>query len=107
VCFALSHTSLCVLLLRFQVEFYRENILINDNVMEACRRHKVQKLVSFLSTCIFPDKTTYPIDESMVHNGPPHFSNEGYVLHLPLLLSLPTCFRGMLLSLSLLKRRCK
>jgi GDP-L-fucose synthase len=36
----------------------------------------VQKLVSCLSTCVFPDKTSYPIDETMVHNGPPHFSNE-------------------------------
>ena len=61
-----------------KVEFFRENILINDNVMECCRIYKVQKLVSFLSTCIFPDKTTYPIDETMLHDGPPHSSNEGY-----------------------------
>lgn len=61
-----------------KVEFFRENVLINDNVMECCRIYKVQKLVSFLSTCIFPDKTTYPIDETMLHNGPPHRSNEGY-----------------------------
>ena len=62
----------------FTVEFFRENILINDNVMECCRIYKVTKLVSFLSTCIFPDKTTYPIDETMLHDGPPHPSNEGY-----------------------------
>jgi GDP-L-fucose synthase len=61
-----------------KVEFYRENVLINDNIMELCRITKVQKLVSFLSTCIFPDKTSYPIDETMLHNGPPHPSNEGY-----------------------------
>lgn len=61
-----------------KVEFFRENILINDNVMECCRIYKVEKLVSFLSTCIFPDKTSYPIDETMLHNGPPHSSNEGY-----------------------------
>jgi len=61
-----------------KVEFYRENIMINDNVMECCRVHKVEKLVSYLSTCIFPDKTTYPIDETMLHAGPPHPSNEGY-----------------------------
>lgn len=61
-----------------KVEFFRENILINDNIMECCRIYKVQKLVSFLSTCIFPDKTTYPIDETMLHDGPPHPSNEGY-----------------------------
>ena len=34
--------------------------------------------MSCLSTCIFPDATTYPIDEGMIHNGPPHPSNEGY-----------------------------
>ena len=33
----------------------------NDSVMGA--RTKVQKLVSCLNTCIFPDKTTYPIDQ--------------------------------------------
>ena len=61
-----------------KVEFYRENMLMNDNVMECCRIYKVQKLVSCLSTCIFPDKTTYPIDETMIHDGAPHLSNEGY-----------------------------
>jgi GDP-L-fucose synthase len=61
-----------------KVEFYRENTLINDNIMENCRLHNVTKLVSMLSTCIFPDKTKYPIDETMLHDGPPHPSNEGY-----------------------------
>ena len=64
--------------LKYKVEFYRENILINDNVMECCKDFAVTKLVSCLSTCIFPDKTTYPIDETMVHSGPPHSSNAGY-----------------------------
>jgi GDP-L-fucose synthase len=64
--------------LKYKVEFYRYNMLMNDNVQECCREFGVEKLVSCLSTCIFPDKTTYPIDETMVHNGPPHKSNEGY-----------------------------
>jgi GDP-L-fucose synthase len=64
--------------LKYKVEFYRWNTLMNDNIFEACREHKVEKLVSCLSTCVFPDKTTYPIDETMVHAGPPHSSNEGY-----------------------------
>lgn len=61
-----------------KVEFYRENIIMNDNIMECCRIYKVDKFVGMLSTCIFPDKTTYPIDETMIHNGPPHHSNAGY-----------------------------
>ena len=41
-------------------------------------RFKVKKLVSCLSTCIFPDNIKYPINETQLHNGPPHHSNNGY-----------------------------
>eukprot|EP00775_Hariotina_reticulata_P013757 gene13757-13876_t len=64
--------------MKYKVEFWRNNITMQDNIFQACKEFNVQKLVSCLSTCVFPDKTTYPIDETMVHNGPPHFSNEGY-----------------------------
>ena len=64
--------------MKYKVEFFRYNVLMNDNVMECCKDLKVKKLVSCLSTCIFPDKTSYPIDETMLHDGPPHTSNEGY-----------------------------
>lgn len=64
--------------MKYNVEFFRYNMAMNMNVLDCCYRYKVQKLVSCLSTCIFPDKTTYPIDEAMIHNGPPHFSNQGY-----------------------------
>lgn len=52
--------------------------MINDNVLLVSHELNIKKVVSCLSTCIFPDKTTYPIDETMVHNGPPHESNFGY-----------------------------
>lgn len=39
---------------------------------------QVEKVISCLSTCVFPDKVVYPIDESAVHSGPPHSSNFGY-----------------------------
>jgi len=79
--------------LRYKVEFYRENVLINDNVMECCRIFNVQKLVSCLSTCVFPDKTTYPIDETMVHNGPPHDSNCGYAYAKRMIDVLNKCYK--------------
>ncbi|KAI9034573.1 hypothetical protein DFJ74DRAFT_600760 [Hyaloraphidium curvatum] len=62
----------------YKAEFYRDNMLMTDNVLECAKNHGVKKVVSCLSTCIFPDKTYYPIDESMIHNGPPHESNFGY-----------------------------
>ena len=61
-----------------KVDFWRKNVAMQDNVMQECLKRDVAKLVSCLSTCIFPDEATYPIDETMIHNGPPHFSNEGY-----------------------------
>ncbi|VDN59555.1 unnamed protein product [Dracunculus medinensis] len=64
--------------LRNNLKFFLTNMKINENVLSACNEFNVQKCVSCLSTCIFPDKTSYPIDETMIHNGPPHESNFGY-----------------------------
>lgn len=64
--------------MRENLHFLRDNIKINDNVLQTAHEMGVTKVVSCLSSCIFPDKTTYPINESMIHNGPPHNSNFGY-----------------------------
>ena len=64
--------------LKYNLEFLRTNLAINDNVLALAKEYRVKKCISCLSTCIFPDKTTYPIDETMVHLGPPHSSNFGY-----------------------------
>ena len=59
-------------------EYYYDNIMINTNVIEACRTSGVEKLICFLSTCVFPDNTVYPLTENMIHLGEPHSSNFGY-----------------------------
>ena len=59
-------------------EFFYDNIMINTNVLEACRLYNVKKVVSFLSTCIFPDSIDYPLTEKKIHLGAPHWSNYGY-----------------------------
>ena len=59
-------------------EYFRNNILINTNVLESARLAGAKKLISFMSTCVFPDKCTYPLNEKDLHNGPPHPSNFGY-----------------------------
>lgn len=64
--------------MNYKVDMYEKNILINHNVLKCCHDYNVRKVVSCLSTCIFPDKTTYPINEQMLHNGPPHSSNDAY-----------------------------
>jgi GDP-L-fucose synthase len=64
--------------MKYKVEMFEDNLRINMNVLKACHLVKVKKVVSCLSTCIFPDQTSYPIDETMLHNGPPHPSNDAY-----------------------------
>lgn len=64
--------------MNFKGEFFYQNIMMNTNIIESCRIHDVKKLVSFLSTCIFPDKIDYPLTESKIHLGPPHSSNDAY-----------------------------
>lgn len=59
-------------------DFFRKNIMINVNVLEAARLSGVEKLISFMSTCVFPDPSKYPLNEKDIHNGPPHPSNFGY-----------------------------
>jgi GDP-L-fucose synthase len=58
--------------------FYYDNIMINTNVLEAARKYKAKKVLSFLSTCVYPDEVAYPLTEEQIHNGSPHLSNYAY-----------------------------
>jgi len=64
--------------MKYKLSFLRDNILINDNVLQTSYKANVAKVISCLSTCVFPDKVTYPLDETKIHSGPPHESNFGY-----------------------------
>ena len=64
--------------MQFPADFFMENIRMNTNVIQACQELKIPKLVSFLSTCVFPDKVEYPLDETKIELGPPHSSNFAY-----------------------------
>lgn len=61
-----------------KVEMFEDNLLINFNIIKICKKLNIDKFIGCLSTCIFPDKTDYPITENMLFNGPPHDSNYGY-----------------------------
>jgi GDP-L-fucose synthase len=64
--------------MKYKGEFFYDNIMMNTNVIESARKHNIKNLVSFLSTCVFPDNVEYPLTESKIHLGPPHFSNDAY-----------------------------
>ena len=62
----------------YVADFYAENTLINCNVLDCCHKAGINKVLSLLSTCIYPDDAQYPLNEDAVHLGPPHISNFGY-----------------------------
>jgi GDP-L-fucose synthase len=63
----------------YVADFFDDNVKMNMNVLNACREKNL-KLVSVLSTCIYPDApyVKYPLTEDQLHMGPPHPSNFGY-----------------------------
>ena len=63
----------------YVADFFDDNVRMNMNVLDACKHDRL-KLVSVLSTCIYPDApyVKYPLTEDQLHIGPPHQSNFGY-----------------------------
>lgn len=55
-----------------------DNIKINTNVLEACRKYKIKRLINILSSCVFPASCRLPLTSDQIDLGPPHNSNEGY-----------------------------
>ena len=62
----------------FVADFYSDNVKMNCNVLDVCHQLNVEKVVSLLSTCVYPDDVSYPLTEDQIHSGPPHQSNFGY-----------------------------
>lgn len=63
--------------MNMRLRMYEDNLLMNTYVLQACAKYRVTKIISMLSTCIFPDKVE-PLTVEKLHQGPPHPSNEGY-----------------------------
>tara|TARA_R110002110_G_scaffold259297_1_gene475012 strand:- start:1405 stop:2349 length:945 start_codon:yes stop_codon:yes gene_type:complete len=59
-------------------DFCTDNLFINTNVLKAANSTGVKKVLSLLSTCIYPDNASYPLTEDQIHAGRPHVSNFGY-----------------------------
>jgi GDP-L-fucose synthase len=81
--------------MRCKVDMFETNMRINLNVLRACHESGVTKVVSCLSTCIFPDEKTKSgaISESMLHAGPPHASNDAYAHAKRMLEVQSRCYR--------------
>ncbi len=60
--------------------FIRDNLLIQDNVIDAAHRSGVAKLVFLGSSCIYPKLAPQPIKEDYLLTGPLEPTNEAYAI---------------------------
>lgn len=61
-------------------DFIRDNLAIQANVIEACHRYRVRKLVFLGSSCIYPKFAPQPITENALLTGPLEPTNEAYAV---------------------------
>jgi GDP-L-fucose synthase len=60
--------------------FIRDNLLIQDHVIDAAQRSGVEKLVFLGSSCIYPKLSPQPIKEEYLLTGPLEPTNEWYAV---------------------------
>jgi GDP-L-fucose synthase len=60
--------------------FLRDNLLIQDNVIDAAHRSGVEKFVFLGSSCIYPKMAPQPIREDYLLTGPLEPTNEWYAI---------------------------
>ena len=63
---------------KYIADFFKDNILMNTNLLDSARKYNTKKVVSLLSTCVYPDDAKYPLTPEQFNDGPPHISNFGY-----------------------------
>jgi GDP-L-fucose synthase len=64
----------------YPVDFLRDNLIIELNVMDAAYRHGVKKLESLGSSCIYPKLAPQPIKEEYLLTSPLEPTNEWYAI---------------------------
>jgi len=64
----------------YPADFIRDNLLIQNNVIDAAYRHGVKKLLFLGSSCIYPMYCPQPMKEEYLLTGPLEPTNEWYAI---------------------------
>tara|TARA_B100000886_G_scaffold322825_2_gene266124 strand:+ start:5964 stop:6902 length:939 start_codon:yes stop_codon:yes gene_type:complete len=64
----------------FKADFIYENMTIQNNLISAGFKEKVERLVFLGSSCIYPAKSKQPIKESYLLTGPLEKTNDAYAI---------------------------
>ena len=63
-----------------QLSQFTNNLRMNENVINGCAIHSIERLILLSSSCIYPTHLDTPMSEIDLFNGLPEQSNEGYAL---------------------------
>ena len=64
----------------YRADFIYNNLLIQNNVIHACRINEVKKLLFLGSSCIYPKMAPQPLKEDYLLSGPLEPTNEPYAI---------------------------
>ena len=64
----------------YPVDFMKDNMLIQTNIMDAAHEADVERLLFLGSSCIYPRHATQPIRESSLMTGPLEPTNQAYAM---------------------------
>ena len=64
----------------YPVDFLKDNMLIQTNVMDAAHNADVERFLFLGSSCIYPRHATQPIRESSLMTGPLEPTNQAYAM---------------------------
>lgn len=64
----------------YRADFIYSNLQIQNNVVHACFRHGVKKLLFLGSSCIYPKGCPQPIKEEYLLTSPLEYTNEPYAI---------------------------
>ena len=77
-----------------QATFFYDNVTMNTNVLHEAYSAGVERVLSSLSSCAFPDVVeSYPFDSSVIFSGPPAVTNFSYGYTKRMLLVQSTAYR--------------
>jgi GDP-L-fucose synthase len=65
---------------KYPVDFFNENILIQNSLLNAALKFKLKRTVFLGTSCIYPDKAKTPIKEELLFTGKIHETNEAYAI---------------------------
>ena len=65
---------------KYPVDFFNENILIQNSLLNAALKFKLKRTIFLGTSCIYPDKAKNPIKEDLLLTGKIHQTNEAYAI---------------------------